>query len=168
MLTGALNKASSRWYNIGMFTIFVRGTPISSKTLIKLVFWFILATVMTYGFITTEHTIEIRPEVVPAPEYDRFMAQVTAYTSSVEETDDTPFISADGNHVYDGLIACPRRIPFGTPVIIEGREYKCGDRMHPRFDHRFDIWVATKAEAYEWGVREVVVAIPKKFSTGID
>ncbi|MBD3252034.1 hypothetical protein GF380_06350, partial [Candidatus Uhrbacteria bacterium] len=42
---------------------------------------------------------------------------MTAYTSRPEETDDTPFITADGSHVRDGIVAA-NFLPFGTKVRI--------------------------------------------------
>lgn len=83
----------------------------------------------------------------------RFDAIVTAYSSTPEETDSTPFISADGNQVYDGLIACPRKYPFGTLFRIAGKVYRCGDRLNQKFDDRFDIWKATKEEAIHHGTQ---------------
>src|SRR4030042_3654518 len=40
-------------------------------------------------------------------------ALVTAYSSTPEETDDTPFITASGNYVRPGVIAA-NFLPFGT------------------------------------------------------
>ena len=37
---------------------------------------------------------------------------LTAYSSSVDETDDTPFITASGKHVRDGIVAT-NFLPFG-------------------------------------------------------
>ena len=90
---------------------------------------------------------------------EKFNTEVTAYSSSPDEADDTPFISADGNTVYDGLAACPRRYDFGTRVMIDNRIYTCGDRLAEKYDHRFDIWKATKQEAIDYGMTVKEVAI---------
>lgn len=89
----------------------------------------------------------------------RFDALVTAYSSTVEETDETPFISADGNQVYDGLIACPRKYGFGTLFRIEGKIYRCGDRMNQKYDDRFDIWKASKEDAIHYGIQTLSTEI---------
>src|SRR3989338_10772992 len=34
---------------------------------------------------------------------DSYMSEVTAYASTVEETDETPFLAASGKHVYWGM-----------------------------------------------------------------
>lgn len=90
---------------------------------------------------------------------DFFRAIITAYSSSPNETDDTPFITASGRRVFDGVVACPRRYPFGTRFKIGGRAYTCWDRLHYRFDDRFDIWMATKSQALQFGFRKLVVEV---------
>lgn len=89
------------------------------------------------------------------------VATITAYTSSPDETDDTPFITASGARTGRGTIACPPKYDFGTQVEIEGRQYTCEDRMNRRYhsQERFDIWVETKSEAYKWGIKEVEIKI---------
>jgi 3D (Asp-Asp-Asp) domain-containing protein len=86
-----------------------------------------------------------------------FTAEVTAYSSSPDETWGDPFITASGREVYDGLVACPRRFPFGTRFRIGSRIYTCWDRLHTRFDHRFDIWKPSKLEALRFGKRVLVI-----------
>ncbi len=81
----------------------------------------------------------------------RFTAEVTAYSSSPDETWGDPLITASGREVHDGVIACPRRFPFGTQFLIGARVYTCWDRLHKRFDHRFDIWKPSKEEALKFG-----------------
>lgn len=86
-------------------------------------------------------------------------AIVTAYSSSPDETDEDPLIMASGEMVYDGAAACPRRIPLGTKIVIAGREYVCEDRLARKYDHRFDLWKASKAEAMEFGIRKEKIEI---------
>ena len=99
--------------------------------------------------------------VAPERPYKEILAQVTAYTSSVEETDDTPFITASGSLVDDSTLACPAFLPFGTEVEINGKRFFCKDRMNLRYryDHYYDMWVQTKEEAREWGRQTVVIKI---------
>ena len=95
---------------------------------------------------------------LPAVEVPKhFTAEVTAYSSSPDETWGDPFITASGREVHDGLVACPRRFPFGTRFRIGSRIYTCWDRLHPRFDHRFDIWKPSKQEALKFGRRVLVI-----------
>ena len=86
-----------------------------------------------------------------------FTAEVTAYSSSPDETFGDGLITASGREVHDGLVACPRKYPFGTRFKIGSRVYTCWDRLHPRFDHRFDIWKPSKEDALQFGLRRMTV-----------
>lgn len=88
-------------------------------------------------------------------------AQVSAYTSSPDETDDTPHITASGAVTRRGIVACPSWLTFGTRVEIEGSIYECQDRMAGRYQtgNYFDVWVESKHEAYEWGRRNLAVTL---------
>jgi 3D (Asp-Asp-Asp) domain-containing protein len=63
--------------------------------------------------------------------------KVTAYTSLADETDDTPFITADGSYVHDGIVAT-NLLPFGTKVMIPSlfgdKIFTVDDRMSKRMD----------------------------------
>ena len=88
--------------------------------------------------------------------------EVTGYSSTVDQCDDTPFITASGKTVRKGIIACPRYFPFGTKVLIDDEVYICEDRMHPDYVHRFDIWFSDRGSAIEFGkqileVKKVIV-----------
>jgi len=86
---------------------------------------------------------------------------VSAYTSDPAETDDTPNITASGTRTRDGIVACPRDIPFGTKVEIDGEQYVCEDRMNARYNNHFDIWMEHKEDALEWGRQLLEVKILK-------
>ena len=88
---------------------------------------------------------------------------VTAYTSSPEETDDTPFITASGKYVEDGIIA-NNLLPFGTKVMIPelygDKIFIVEDRMHSRKGkYQADIWMANKSEARIFGAKVVNIEI---------
>ena len=86
-------------------------------------------------------------------------AEVTAYTSSKDETDDTPHITASGKTTKHGIVACPRQYPFGTRVEILGKEYVCEDRMNRRYDDEWDIWMQTKQEAFNFGRKTLSIKL---------
>jgi 3D (Asp-Asp-Asp) domain-containing protein len=102
-----------------------------------------------------------KPVPIPVPDYEWRYAPVTAYTSSVEETDDTPDITASGSKTAKGTIACPDRLEFGRRVIVAGKEYVCLDRMNKRYRdmEMYDIWFETKGEAYEFGTRKLIIKV---------
>lgn len=96
--------------------------------------------------------------VLPVMEIPKhFPAEVTAYSSSPDETWGDPFITASGREVHEGLVACPRKFPFGTRFRIGKRIYTCWDRLHRRFDDRFDIWKPSKQEALQFGKKVLIV-----------
>ncbi len=86
----------------------------------------------------------------------------TAYSSSVDETDDTPFITAKGTYVRDGIIAA-NFLPFGTAVKIPGmfgdKIFVVEDRMNKRYTDRIDVWMPSKQEAFQFGKRKVLIEI---------
>jgi len=80
---------------------------------------------------------------------------VTAYTSLPDETDSTPFITASGDLVHDGIVAT-NLLPFGTEVTIPSlfgnKIFVVEDRMNKRMVNSLDIWMQTKAKALFFGV----------------
>ncbi|MEK7114524.1 MAG: hypothetical protein AAB832_00450 [Patescibacteria group bacterium] len=81
---------------------------------------------------------------------------ITAYSSSVNQTDDTPFITASGSYVRPGIIAA-NFLPFGAtiriPEIFGNQIFVVEDRLHERNGDRIDIWMPTEKEALEFGVK---------------
>ena len=79
---------------------------------------------------------------------------VTAYSSTPDQTDNTPFITASGLLVQDGLIAA-NFLPFGTvikiPEFFDDKEFIVQDRMHRRKVDYVDIWMPSRNEALEFG-----------------
>lgn len=93
--------------------------------------------------------------------------EVTAYTSSVAETDSTPNVTASGTVPGPGTLAVSRdllgRFPYGSDVVFVsvGGE-NCGgwvpeapmrvaDTMNARLKNHMDIWLETPEEARNWG-----------------
>lgn len=87
---------------------------------------------------------------------------VTGYSSSVDETDSTPFITASGEKVRDGIVAA-NFLPFGTkvriPEIFGNKIFTVKDRMHQRHADKVDIWFATKDLAKSFGRKKLEVEI---------
>jgi len=89
-------------------------------------------------------------------------ALMTAYSSTVDQCDDSPFITANGTYVRDGIIAA-NSLPFGTkikfPELYGDKVFTVEDRMHERFSDRFDIWMETREEAVQFGAKYVTIEI---------
>ncbi len=107
-------------------------------------------------------------EVDPALKSDfpkRYTCTVTFYTPSVDETDDTPFITASGQRVRLGICAISRDLEeigftFGKTIYVEGLgSFEIQDRMHSRWRKRIDILVMSKREARQLGKIENVSVI---------
>jgi 3D (Asp-Asp-Asp) domain-containing protein len=91
-------------------------------------------------------------------------AVITAYTSTVDQTDDDPFVAASGKMVYDGMIAA-NWLPFGTkvkiPSLFGDKIFTVDDRMNSRYGFgRMDIWLdADREVAVNFGVKRVDIEV---------
>jgi len=88
---------------------------------------------------------------------------VTGYSSSYDETDDDPWITAYNTLARDG-IAASNILPFGTkikiPSLFGDKIFTIEDKMHPRHQENLDIWFPTKWQALDFGIHyDVLVEI---------
>ncbi len=89
---------------------------------------------------------------------------VTAYTSDPAETDDTPFITASGSMVRDG-IAAANFLPMGTrfriPEAFGNKIFVVEDRMNSRYNnqHIVDLWFSEKTDAIRFGKRHLTLEV---------
>ncbi len=103
---------------------------------------------------------------VPDPDVAKKVSVVvTGYSSTVEETDDTPDITALGTHVRDGIIA-NNSLPFGTkiriPELYGDKVFTVEDRMSwKKGDYHFDIWFPSYEEAKNFGAEWTYIEILK-------
>jgi len=87
-----------------------------------------------------------------------FLAEVTAYTASVEECGKDDGITASGVFIEEGHIAMDDSIPFGTRVRIAGLgEYVVTDRGGDITGNRIDIFTPSRSNAFRFG-RKVLEA----------
>lgn len=82
---------------------------------------------------------------------------VTAYSSTPEQTDSTPFITASGKNVIDGVVA-NNMLPFGAkiriPELYGDKIFIVEDRMHKRKGkYHLDIWLPKYLEAKNFGAK---------------
>lgn len=92
----------------------------------------------------------------------RMVVPMTAYSSTVDQTDDSPFITASGTHVHWGTVAA-NFLPFGTKIKIPSmygdQVFIVEDRMNKRYWHKVDIWMPTRQEALQFGIRTLEIEI---------
>lgn len=98
------------------------------------------------------------PEVV-----QRIRGVVTAYSSTVGETDDTPFVTAAGTSVRDGVIA-NNYLPIGTkvriPELYGDKIFIVEDRMSwQKSNYHFDIWFPDYWQALNFGAKKTYIEI---------
>lgn len=94
--------------------------------------------------------------------------RATGYSSTPDQTDSTPFTTASGTRVRDGIIAANiyfngRRIPFGTlvriPEIYGDKIFVVEDRMNIRYKNNIDIWFPERSLARTFGSKKVTIEI---------
>ena len=90
---------------------------------------------------------------------------VTGYSSCPYETDDTPFITASGKNVRNGIVA-NNVLPFGTririPELYGDQIFEVQDRMNWRVSgYVIDIWFPSKQEALDFGIKSTYIEILK-------
>ncbi|MBD3334429.1 MAG: hypothetical protein GF355_02840 [Candidatus Eisenbacteria bacterium] len=93
---------------------------------------------------------------------------VTAYSSTPDQTDDTPWITAAATRVRPGIVALSRDLlkthtpdaPFeyGDLILVAGvGVFRVEDTMHRRWRRRADIWFPTRDQARRWGHRQALI-----------
>ena len=88
---------------------------------------------------------------------------VTAYSSTVQQTDSTPFITASGKWVEEG-IAANNLLPFGTkiriPELYGDKTFVIEDRMNRRKGYyHVDIWFPSYWEALDFGAKRTYIEV---------
>ena len=87
----------------------------------------------------------------------RIRVIVTAYSSSIWETQGDPFITASGAQVREGIVA-NNLLPFGTrirlPEIFGDKIFVVEDRMNPKKGYyHVDVWFPSRQAALEFGAK---------------
>lgn len=107
---------------------------------------------------------------LPVP--DRIMPKkvitvtVTAYSSTPDQTDDTPCITANGFNLCKNNkqnVVAANFLPFGTkvrmPEAFGNQEFYVQDRMNKRFSQRMDIWMPTRKAALAFGIQTLQIEV---------
>lgn len=112
-------------------------------------------------FLELDH-VQSTPASPQLETWSAMQVWVTAYTSSPEETDDTPHITAMGSKTRDGVLAT-NMLPFGTKVRIPKffgeKVFTVEDRMHPRKKNFMDVWMSEKKAALRFGIAYTEVLV---------
>lgn len=122
-----------------------------------------VVTVPTFEAQTPAPAEDPAPTPSPITVKKTMTVTATAYSSSPDQTDDTPFITSNGKRVYDGLIAA-NWLPYNTkiriPDMFGDKIFTVNDRMNARYaSGRFDVWMPSREAAKQFGLRHVRVEI---------
>lgn len=83
----------------------------------------------------------------------------TAYSSNVWETDGSPYVTADGTCVGDGVVAA-NFLKIGTkvrfPDLFGDKIFVVHDRMNERYGNRIDVWMQDSNAAKVYGLKRNV------------
>lgn len=106
----------------------------------------------------TIEVINLSVETMQVPT-KTMQATVTGYSSTPDQTDSSPTITAYNTQVRKGIVA-NNCLPRGTMVIIDGVTMIVEDRKNSRYGCEwFDIWFESREEALEWGVKQLIIVI---------
>ena len=91
---------------------------------------------------------------------------MTAYTSEVGQTDESPCITASGLDVCERdmeNVVAANFLPLGTrvkiPELYGDRVFYVEDRMNQRYNYKMDIWMKDLQDAKTFGVRYVTIEV---------
>jgi 3D (Asp-Asp-Asp) domain-containing protein len=116
------------------------------------------------GLLMIDGNALISTSPLPEPKVIRkIRVVVTAYSSTVFETDETPFTTAAGTTVKEGIVA-NNLLPFGTkirlPELYGDRVFLVQDRMNSRKGYyHIDIWFPSHQEAENFGAKTTYIEI---------
>ena len=120
-----------------------------------------LSLILALGFV---QATPAEPASAPEPQpIQAIHATVFAYTSTVGQTDASPFTTASGSTVADGVVA-NNCLPFGTQVSFPeqfgNKKFVVQDRMAARYGcNSFDIWFPNTQSALQFGKRYTTVNV---------
>ncbi|MFA6131415.1 MAG: hypothetical protein WC730_04130 [Patescibacteria group bacterium] len=134
---------------------FATGTPVTTKAF--------LHRDMTSSVETVAVATEVATTTQAVKVLKTYSIDVTAYTSTIEECDADPFITADGSTVADGIIAA-NFLPFKTkvrfPELFGDKVFEVHDRMNKRYWLRADVWMVKKTDMRKFGIhRKVTIEV---------
>ena len=108
--------------------------------------------------------------------YEAIEFTATAYSSTPDQTDDSPFITAANTRVRDGIVATnalPLHTKIKIPALYGNKIFVVEDRMNKRYGERvtvldaeklkdggrLDIWFPETSKALKFGVKKITVQI---------
>ncbi len=102
---------------------------------------------------------QLKTAVVPKPG-DKFNVTAVAYSSSVDQTDLSPCITAAGTVVRKGVVAT-NFLPLGTRLKIGEDIFVVEDRMNTKYNGKkiIDVWHPSRREALAFGKKNLEIEV---------
>lgn len=95
-----------------------------------------------------------------------YKVSMTAYSSTVDQTDSSPCITADGFNVCENNeenVVAANFLPFGTKIMIPelfgDRVFTVHDRMNARYHYKVDVWMKDRQSALKFGVKYATIVV---------
>lgn len=144
-----------------VFDIFIMIVLVTLLVLVSVFLWNVEVEAVTVS-VEVRGPQNVYPYIVQTriiPQRTRMLAEVSAYSSTPDQTSGNPFITASGQRVHHGVVA-NNCLEFGTEVEIQGIVYAVWDRLNSRYGCEvFDIWMETREEANDWGRKSIYVEV---------
>jgi 3D (Asp-Asp-Asp) domain-containing protein len=93
---------------------------------------------------------------------------ITAYSSTVDQCDSTPCITANGYNLCENNkenVIATNFLPFGTKIRIPkhfgDQVFIVQDRMNARYYYRADVWMQTREKAKIFGIKYAEIEVLK-------
>ncbi|NQU82380.1 MAG: 3D domain-containing protein [Parcubacteria group bacterium] len=157
-----LKKVKDKRYYAVVIALLVIGTIYVANNYIFAEDYFILGEIKDLSIIGETTFL---PNIAPpqARVVNTIKVVVTAYSSTVAQTDSTPFITASNKNVRNGIVA-NNLLQFGTnvrlPDLFGDRIFQVEDRMHrKKGNYHVDVWFPTTEEALEFGSKITTLEI---------
>ena len=123
-----------------------------------------LVSIPSFVVVQNNSLISLSNPNDPIPQVVRELPVIiTAYSSTVSQTDDTPFITASGSYVRDGIVA-NNLLPFGTririPDVYGDKIFTVEDRMNRRKgNYHIDVWYPDYWQAKSFGAKRATIEV---------
>jgi 3D (Asp-Asp-Asp) domain-containing protein len=123
-------------------------------------------TLMPFSEIKVKTTPQKQPEKTTIKQevvvLEMIQTTITGYSSTVDQTNSDPFITASGQWVRDGIVAA-NFLPFGTQIRIPqafgDKIFVVKDRMNRRHNNRVDVWFQTRQQALNFGIKYTYIEV---------
>ncbi len=123
-----------------------------------------LDTMSSFSFVQGNTLSSLSNPANPPPKVVKELPVIiTAYSSTESQTDDTPFITASGSYVRDGIVA-NNLLPFGTkiriPEVYGDKIFVVEDRMNRKKGYyHVDVWLSSYWQAKNFGAKRTTIEV---------